>query len=68
MLLAALVASVVAAFVLSAHVYRSQRASAAWLHPVMAVLSHNGPGDNLDGYGQAAARWRRRTGASERAC
>jgi hypothetical protein len=58
MLLAALVASVVAAFVLSAHVYRSQRASAARLHSVMAVLSQNGPGDNLNGYGQAAARWR----------
>jgi hypothetical protein len=56
--LAGLLAAAAAGLVLGGHVYRQQRAGQARLHPVTAVLSQNGPGDSLDGFGQARARWR----------
>jgi hypothetical protein len=58
MLLAAFLASLLAAFSFGAHIYQSQLASMARLHPVVAVLSQNGPSDSLAGVGQARARWR----------
>jgi hypothetical protein len=58
MLLAVFVAVVALACVLGVHAYQSQRAAAARLRPVVAVLSQNGPADSLAGYGQAQARWR----------
>jgi hypothetical protein len=55
---AALLAAVIAASCVGVHSYRTERAVAADLHPVVAVLSQSGPADGLTGYGQARARWR----------
>ena len=52
-----LIAAAAAGFVLGAHVYQWQRARAAELSPVVAVLSQNGPGYGSIGDGHAAARW-----------
>ncbi len=59
LLSAAFLAAVAAAPVIGARIYQWQRATAARLHPAMAVLSRNGPDDSGSaGGGQAAARWR----------
>lgn len=58
-LLASFLAAVVVTSLLGAQTYQSERASAAArLRPAVAVLSQNGPGNILAGYGQARARWR----------
>jgi hypothetical protein len=51
-------AAVLAGSFLGLHIYQSERADAARLRPVVAVLSQNGPGNTLTAYGQAQARWR----------
>ena len=59
LLIVAFLAAVAAAPYLGQRFYQSQRATAAPLHDVVAVLSQSGPADsNLAGDGQAAARWR----------
>jgi hypothetical protein len=56
--LACFVVAVTVGCLFGLHVYRSQRAAAAELSPVMAVLSQKGPTYSDPGFGQAAARWR----------
>jgi hypothetical protein len=59
LLAAAFLAVVAAAPVIGVGNYQWQRATAARLHPAVAVLSRNGPGDSgVAGGAQAAARWR----------
>jgi hypothetical protein len=51
-------AAVLAAPLLGAAIYHSQRAAAAHMHPAVAVLTQNGPYDGgVTGDGQAMARW-----------
>lgn len=57
-LVAAFGVAVAGASVLSTHIYHWQRASAARLHPVVAVLARTGPIDSLGGNEEAWARWR----------
>jgi hypothetical protein len=57
-LLASFAVALVTASLVGVHVYRSERAGAARLHPVVAVLTGSGPTNTLAGYGQASARWR----------
>jgi hypothetical protein len=57
-LLAAFLAAVTMASLVSAHIYQSERAAESSLHPVIAVLTENGPIDVVDGAGEARARWR----------
>ena len=57
-LLASLIAAAVATSLAGANIYRSERAAAAGLRPVAAVLTENGPTDALSGFGQVMARWR----------
>jgi hypothetical protein len=56
--LAGLLVGAAAGGLLGMHVYQAQRANAARLRPVTAVLSQSGPIDDLTGTGQARARWR----------
>ena len=57
-LVAAFGVAVAAASVLGTHIYNWQRAGAARLHPVVAVLARTGPIDSLGGNEEAWARWR----------
>jgi hypothetical protein len=57
-LAAAFLAAVVAASVVGAHMYNSQRATDARLRPAVAVLAQSGPTEILTGSWQARARWR----------
>jgi hypothetical protein len=59
LLSAAFAVAAVAASCLGAHMYQSQRAAAARLHPAVAVLSQSGPAESgVATQGEAAARWR----------
>jgi hypothetical protein len=59
LLLAAFLATLVAAPFLSARIDQAQSAAAEHLHPAVAVLTGDGPyGNGLAGNGWAAARWR----------
>jgi hypothetical protein len=59
LLAAAFLAAVAAAPFFGGHLYRSQRAAAAHLHPATAVLTQSGPSDAyVTSVGQATARWR----------
>jgi len=68
MLLAAVfLAAVAAAPFFGEHLYRSQRAGAAQLHPATAVLTQNGPSESYGtAGGEAAARWRAPDGRQQR--
>jgi len=57
-LVAAFGVAVAAASVLGTHIYHWQRAGAARLHPVVAMLARTGPVDNPAGTEEAWARWR----------
>jgi hypothetical protein len=57
-LLASFAAAAVATSFVGANIYRSERAAAARLRPVAAVLTQNGPTNTLAGFGQVMARWR----------
>jgi len=57
-LVAAFGVAVAAASVLGTHIYHWQRAGAARLHPVVAVLARTGPIDNMGGNEEAWALWR----------
>lgn len=57
-LLATFVAAVTVVSLVSVHIYRSERAAGANLHPEVAVLTEKGPIDMVDGVGEAPARWR----------
>ena len=57
-LVAAFGVAVAGVSALSTHIYHWQRASAARLHPVVAVLARTGPIDSLGGNEEAWARWR----------
>ena len=60
---AALLMAVAMAAVLGTHVYQSQRAASASLHPAVAVLIQAGPFyGGVTHIGQAEARWRDRWG------
>ncbi len=58
LLLAGVLMGAVAGVLLGMHDYQAQRANAARLRPVTAVLLQAGPADNLNDFGQARARWR----------
>jgi hypothetical protein len=51
-------AAIAAASVIAAHVYHAERADAASLRPVAAVLGHGKPVDFPDGDAEAWATWR----------
>jgi len=57
-LVAAFGVAVAAASLLGTHIYHWQRAGAARLHPVVAVLARTGPIDNMGGNEEAWALWR----------
>ena len=67
---AVFLAAVAMAFVLGAHVYHSQRAASASLHPAVAVLVQAGPFyyGGLAQLGKAEARWPAPGAASNPAC
>jgi hypothetical protein len=59
LLVAVFAAALAAAPWFGGHLYQTQRASAARLHPATAVLTQSGPSDMyIDTFGEAAARWR----------
>jgi hypothetical protein len=67
LLATAFLAAVAAAPAFAEHLYHSQRADAARLHPATAVLTQNGPSDdNVTTLSQAAARWRAPDGRPEK--
>ncbi len=59
LLLAAFLAAIAGTVFLGRHIYESQRAAAARVHPGVAVLTKNGPYNaGLNWAGQTTARWR----------
>jgi hypothetical protein len=67
LLSAAFAAAVVAAPFFGVHLYQSQRADAARLHPATAVLTQGGPSNGyMASQGEAAARWRAPDGRQEK--
>lgn len=67
LLAAAFLAAVAAAPAFAEHLYHSQRADAARLHPATAVLTQNGPSDEyVTTLSQAAARWQAPDGQPEK--